>query len=231
VEITTKSSKVLYIVDGKPTPNALKEINPASIESINVLKDKAALDKYGAEGQNGVVEITLKKAKPLYVLDGKQMQADFDIAKINPSDIERVNVWKEDQAVAKYGEAGKNGVIEITSKLITLKLTDKVFTEPEIPAAFPGGKEGWMKYLERNLNRDLPVKNGAAPGRYAVNMNFIVDANGSVSNLVAENDPGYGTKDEALRVIKKGPAWVPAVQNGRKVTSLVKESVTFVISE
>jgi len=227
LEVTLKKSNVLYVVDGKQIPNALKEIDPASIESINVLKDKTALDKYGAEGQNGVVEITLKKVKPLYVLDGKQMQADFDIATINPPDIERVNVWTKDQAIAKYGEAGKNGVVEITSKLATLKLTDKVFTEPEIPASFPGGKTGWQKYLERNLNRDLPVKNGAPAGKYTVNMNFIVDQNGNISNLVAENDPGYGTKDEALRVIQKGPDWVPAEQNGKKVTSLVKQSITF----
>jgi len=221
----------LFIVNGKIWFDEISKINPQNIVSINVLKDKAALDKYGNLGQNGVVELTLKKAKPLYILDGKQMPADFDIATITSSDIERVNVWKEDLAIAKYGEAGKNGVVEITSKVPTIKLlNDKIFTEPEIPASFPGGKAGWQKYLERNLNRDLPVKNGAPAGKYAVNMNFIVDENGSVSHVIAENDPGYGTKDEALRVIKKGPAWVPAVQNGKKVTSLVKQSITFVIS-
>jgi len=218
----------LYVVDGKKIKTGeMSNLNPQTIEAVYVLKDKTALDKYGAEGQNGVVEIVLKKVKPLYVLDGKPMHVDFNIASINPPDIERVNVWTKDQAIAKYGEAGKNGVVEITSKLATLKLTDKVFTEPEMPASFPGGKTGWQKYLERNLNRDLPVKNGAPAGKYTVNMNFIVDQNGNISNLVAENDPGYGTKDEALRVIQKGPDWVPAIQNGKKVTSLVKQSITF----
>src|SRR6476469_10516113 len=43
---------------------------------------------------------------------------------------------------------------------------DKVFTVVQIAAEFPGGLSGWQKYLERTLNRDLPVENGAPPGKY-----------------------------------------------------------------
>ncbi|MFX8523828.1 energy transducer TonB, partial [Acinetobacter baumannii] len=75
----------------------------------------------------------------------------------------------------------------------------------------------WAKYLERNLNRDLPVENGAPPGQYTVIVSFIVSKDGSISDVTAENDPGYGTKAEAIRVIAKGPKWKPAVQNGRNV--------------
>ncbi len=58
----------LYIIKSKNTnltipQTALKEINPNDIESINVLKDKAATDVYGEKGKNGVIIITLKKDK------------------------------------------------------------------------------------------------------------------------------------------------------------------------
>ena len=55
--------KILVIVDGKKSKTAVSDINPDSIESINVLKDKSAEDKYGEEGKNGVIEITTKSSK------------------------------------------------------------------------------------------------------------------------------------------------------------------------
>ncbi len=108
---------------------------------------------------------------------------------------------------------------------------DVVFTDVQIPAEFPGGIPAWSKYLERNLNRDLPIDNGAPPGKYTVVVSFIVDKNGGISEVNADNDPGYGTKAEAIRVIVKGPSWKPAVQNGRNVIYRHKQSITFMVSE
>ncbi len=55
-----KADSVLVILDGKEGPK-LKDINPDTIESISVLKDEAALEKYGEKGRYGVIEITSKK--------------------------------------------------------------------------------------------------------------------------------------------------------------------------
>ncbi|MDP3392253.1 energy transducer TonB [Sediminibacterium sp.] len=108
---------------------------------------------------------------------------------------------------------------------------DKIFYAVQIPAEFPGGLNGWRKYLERNLNSDLPIENGAPAGKYTVVVSFLVDKNGAISDVVAENDPGYGTKAEAIRVITKGPNWKPAIQNGNKVIYRHKQSITFLVSE
>ena len=107
----------------------------------------------------------------------------------------------------------------------------KIFCFVQIPAEFPGGLQGWSKYLERNLNNSLPVENGAPSGRYTVVVLFIVDKSGVISDVVAENDPGYGTKAEAIRVIAKGPNWKPAVQNGRNVIYRHKQSITFLVAD
>ncbi len=55
-----KADSVLVILDGKEGPK-LKDINPETIESMNVLKDEAAIEKYGEKGRHGVIEITSKK--------------------------------------------------------------------------------------------------------------------------------------------------------------------------
>lgn len=54
----------LYIIDGKKTTEeVLRDINPEDVDSITVLKDKSAIEKYGDKAKNGVIEIFLKKKK------------------------------------------------------------------------------------------------------------------------------------------------------------------------
>lgn len=107
---------------------------------------------------------------------------------------------------------------------------NKVYTEVETKAEFPGGINGWIKYLERNINRDLPYKNGAPPGRYTVLLSFVVAKDGTISEIKAETDPGYGSKEEAIRLMAKSPKWKPAFQNGRNVFYRHKQSITFLVN-
>jgi TonB-linked SusC/RagA family outer membrane protein len=57
------SSAPLFVVDGMPYESGLENINPADIESINVLKDATSSSLYGARGANGVIIITTKGGK------------------------------------------------------------------------------------------------------------------------------------------------------------------------
>ena len=108
---------------------------------------------------------------------------------------------------------------------------DHVFTEVQILAEFPGGLPTWTKYLERNLNKDIVKNNGGPPGKYTVVVSFVISKTGTISEVTAENDPGYGTKDEAIRLIIKGPKWKPALQNGKAVVYKHRQSITFFVPE
>lgn len=107
---------------------------------------------------------------------------------------------------------------------------NKVFEKVEIEASFKGGEAAWRKYLERNLNANTPVDNNAPEGTYTVWVQFIVDKDGAISDVKALSNHGYGMEEEAVKVIKKGPAWVPAVQNGRQVKAYRKQPITFVVT-
>ena len=100
----------------------------------------------------------------------------------------------------------------------------------QIPAEFPGGQKGWVNYLERTLNRDLLVNTNAPVGKYSVVVSFIVDKEGNVANVKAENNPGYGTMEEAIRVIQNGPKWIPATQNGVNVIYRHRQAIVFGVS-
>ena len=57
---TTHRDSVLFVLDGKVVPSR-KDINLEDIESIQVLKEEKAIEKYGEKGRYGVVEFTSKK--------------------------------------------------------------------------------------------------------------------------------------------------------------------------
>ena len=117
-----------YVVDGvmKPEKYDIREINPVNIESMNVLKGKMAIDKYGDKGKHGVVEITMKSNAGEYfpkdvmvIIDGKKIAAGSKINDyVKPGAIERMDVLKDKSATAIYGDEGKNGVILIKTKKV-----------------------------------------------------------------------------------------------------------------
>jgi len=108
---------------------------------------------------------------------------------------------------------------------------DKIFTKVENEAEFPGGEAAWRRYLERNLNPSAPVDNGAPQGTYQVIVRFIVSKDGSISDVTPETKFGYGMEEEAVKVIKKGPKWTPALQNGRNVNAYRRQPITFQVQE
>ncbi|MBR8536363.1 TonB-dependent receptor plug domain-containing protein [Carboxylicivirga sediminis] len=129
----------LFVVDGKKQEKS--EVDEKDIESITVLKEQSAIDLYGEEGKNGVVNINTKKGKsldmlkdggvkinttkddPLYIVDGKKYSGG---GAVNAKDIESVNVLKGDAAIDSYGEEGRNGVILINTKKGTVEHDDVV---------------------------------------------------------------------------------------------------------
>jgi periplasmic protein TonB len=104
--------------------------------------------------------------------------------------------------------------------------SDSVVRVVQVEAKFP---DDWGAYLGRNLDPTVPAINNAPNGIYTATVSFLVDENGNVSDVRAENDPGYGT-EEAIRVIKKGHKWIPAIKDGKNVACRQKLSIVFKVS-
>jgi protein TonB len=177
------------------------------------------------------VEIT--KFTPPKIVKDNEVKPDEEIKEVKQLEDTKIGSINQEGAkdegiVAPVVESKGTGVVEAPKQEEDY---DKVFTVVQIPAEFPGGLPAWTNYLRSHLNSGLPVENGAPPGKYTVYVTFIVDKNGVISDVAAENDPGYGTKDEAIRVIKRGPNWKPAVQNGRNVIYRHKQGITFVVQD
>jgi protein TonB len=70
-------------------------------------------------------------------------------------------------------------------------------------------------------------------GNYTVKLQFVVDRNGSISDVKAIEIPAAckGCGAEAIKVIERGPKWEPAIQNGKKVIYQAVQFITFQVSE
>jgi len=108
---------------------------------------------------------------------------------------------------------------------------NKIFNKVEVEASFPGGDAAWRRYLQNNLDANTPVENGASEGTYQVVVRFVVGKDGSISDVQAETNFGHGMEAEAIKIIKKGPKWTPALQNGRNVNAYRRQPITFVVAE
>ncbi len=154
---------------------------------------------------------------------------------------EKIEEIKEDQTISTKTVESDNKVQVVqapvedkgTQVVEIPKESDegKIFTKVEVEAEFPGGAAAWTRYLRNNLNASAPVDGGAPPGTYQVIVRFIVSKDGSISDVVPETKFGYGMEDEAVKAIKKGPKWTPALQNGKNVNAYRRQPITFVVAE
>ncbi|HYH14112.1 MAG TPA: energy transducer TonB, partial [Flavisolibacter sp.] len=96
-------------------------------------------------------------------------------------------------------------------------------SKPVAPA-FPGGELVWTSFLRRNLNPPAELKAGESK---EVVVQFLVAADGTVSDIRIIQSAGPSFDKEVLRVLKRMPKWKSAIENGRPVDAIVTQSVTF----
>jgi protein TonB len=102
-----------------------------------------------------------------------------------------------------------------------------VFTRTEVEPQYDGGKAAWKKYLKKNLKKN--VGSEAPAGEYTVLVQFIVHEDGTLTDVQANTRHGYGMEEEAVRLVRHTPRWIPARQNKQAVTCYHRQLITFSI--
>ena len=96
----------------------------------------------------------------------------------------------------------------------------------EVKPDFPGGMAKFYKYVGNNYR--TPEEEGLAGKVYVT---FVVEKDGSLTDIKVVRDIGYGTGKEAIRVLKSCPKWNPGEQNGKKVRVLYSLPITIQSAE
>ncbi|HEY9113596.1 MAG TPA: TonB family protein [Bacteroidales bacterium] len=87
---------------------------------------------------------------------------------------------------------------------------EQVFVIVESMPSFPGGELELMKYLNSNLKYPTMAKEMGISGR--VFLTFVVEKDGSVTDIQVLRGIGGGCDEEAIRVVKNMPKWIPGKQ-------------------
>ncbi len=93
--------------------------------------------------------------------------------------------------------------------------TTKTFVDVEKVPAFPGGMEGFGRFLVKNVKYPQVDRSHNVTGRVLVT--FVVEKDGTLSNLKTLSSPSISLAEEAIRVMKLSPNWLPGRARGEAV--------------
>jgi len=108
-------------------------------------------------------------------------------------------------------------------------IIDTVFSREEKEAEFKGGVKMWTQYVQKALGSFNPGEHGAGNGRWQVIVRFIVDTDGSISDVKAETNFGCKMEETVVKMIAQGPKWEPASRFGKLVKAYRRQPVTFMV--
>jgi protein TonB len=125
-------------------------------------------------------------------------------------------------AVLSIEEPGTGPVTEIIAEDTSVHSLAGIEQKPE----FPGGIEKFYQFVGKNYQ--APEEEGLKGKVYVT---FVVEKDGSLTDIKVVRDIGYGTGKEAIRVLNKCPKWLPGEQNGKKVRVLYSLPITIQSAE
>lgn len=108
------------------------------------------------------------------------------------------------------------------------KNTETVFTVVEESAMFPGGQNELIKYLALNIKYPKQARVRGVEG--FVYVSFVVEKDGSLTDIKLLRDIGLGCGQEALRVVKEMPKWKPAKLKGEIVRMQFNLPIKFTLA-
>lgn len=189
----------LIIIDGKRVSmEEMQALDSKTIDHIDVLKSKAALEMYGEEGKNGVVLITTKNAAREVV----------------------TATWEATPSTAPSDDT-EVVVVDMETETNDSEAFDVVEKMPE----YPGGIEAFMKFLTENIHYPEAASKAGIQGRVLVN--FIVEKDGKISNIHVIQKVNDYLDAEAVRVVGAMPKWTPGMQEGKAVRVKYTVPITF----
>ena len=216
----TQSNAPLYVIDGFPVEDAnAASINPADIESLDILKDASATAIYGARGANGVVIITTKKGvagRPVVTYTGSfsvqnisntiDMMSPYEFVKLQ--DEIRTDAEMKDTYFSPIVEGGTPRDLDHYRNVPYYDWQDEIFRTAMTHnhyASINGGKEGTrysasLSYLNQEgviMNSDFERYQGRFSMDQKINKKFKVNFNANYSRAITNGTSPSGTTSSA----------------------------------
>ena len=116
----------------------------------------------------------------------------------------------------------------LISTVVMSQTEDKVFDVVEEPPSYPGGMGALMQFLSSNIKYPVEAEENGIQGR--VICTFVVEKDGSITDVKVAKSVALSIDNEAMRVINSMPNWSPGKQNGALVRVKYTLPITFRLS-
>lgn len=117
--------------------------------------------------------------------------------------------------------------MDFTSEPVQEEKAEEIFTVVEQWPAPQGGMETFYRYIAENIRYPVQARRLNVEGMVFVR--FVVEKDGSITDVTVVKGVGAGCDEEAVRVLKSAPPWTPGKQRGRPVRVLMTVPIRFVL--
>lgn len=215
---------IYLIVDKQPEfPGGIKELLKQLYENIQYPEEAI---KKGVEGKV-VVDFIVEKDGSISnaniikavdsLLDTEAVRVILNLPKWSPGSQEG-EVVRVKYTLPVYFKLAAEHTIESTND-------EEVYTEVDEQPEFPGGLDGLLNFLAKNVNYSRNAVRKGIQGRVVTN--FIINKDGSISDIIVTEGVNKELDAEAIRVISKMPNWKPGKNEGKIVRVNFTLPVTF----
>ena len=188
------------------------------------------------EKEEGVEQIEIEEVKPEAPQLATQLMTELLLTDTPKEDNEikaNEDIQKDNSVMSTFTQAGSDDINLIKEhkeevvqeKPREEKKKEEVFTHVEQMPKFPGGDAELYKFISNNLNYPAMAIENNVQGRVVVQ--FVVTKDGSIGNVKVVRSVDRDLDNEAIRVCKKLPKFIPGKQNGQPVNVWYTLPVTF----
>ncbi len=107
-------------------------------------------------------------------------------------------------------------------------LTESIIDFPDVEAAFNNGPEAMQQWIAMNVQYPTEAIEMNEQGR--VYLSFIVEPDGSITNINVERGVSESLDEEAIRLIETMPKWIPGEANGKRVRTRCRLPINFTLN-
>lgn len=159
----------------------------------------------------------VKFVKPVVAKAAEVTEEPPKIVEMKEKKLGAETIKGDPDAILTVAPVGKGPAIVVDAVDNEIYSTAGIEVKPE----FPGGMAKFYKFVGDNYR--APEEEGLKGKVYVT---FVVEKDGSLTDIKVLRDIGYGTGKEAIRVLNKCPRWNPGVQNGKPVRVLYSLPIT-----
>ncbi len=178
-------------------------------------------------GDNGMGELNEKSAENVYQQEEKKEETPpppAATAQVNaPPPVTENIVERENTEVEPITVVEVPPVVEVAEETIIVE--EEIIEFPDVEAEFIGGAQAMMKYIQQNIL--YPPTSIEMNEQGKVYLSFVVEADGSISNVSIERGVSKDIDNEAKRIVRSMPKWTPGEAKGKKSRTRCRLPINF----